>query len=314
MFNNILSITEYNQTHNIIKFLGFKIKLPKPKYANIYKNLPYQKYKKNNLPISSIPKAEGVFRDIQLANLTLLKEFDYVCKKNDLTYWLDFGTLLGAIRHKGFIPWDDDIDIGMLRSDYNKLIDCFKKSSKDSDIFADFVKCENNNSQIILKIMHKKCKELFVDVFPYDIYDKALTTEAQINKTLELKQLRKDLQKEFQQDFSIADTINLINIFKNKIKLIDNLNDKNDLVWGIDYNHSWKNWFSPFSTIFPLKTIEFEGYEFPCFNKPEEYLTKVYGDYMAYPKKFGYGHNMFVDFDNKTKDLISEIIKNKEQL
>lgn len=75
---------------------------------------PYAEYKKNNVDITSLPPATGQIRDVQLSNLELLKELDYVCKKNNLQYWLDFGTLIGAIRHKGFIPWDDDIDTGMM--------------------------------------------------------------------------------------------------------------------------------------------------------------------------------------------------------
>lgn len=55
--------------------------------------------------------------------LYLLQSFDTVCKKHDIDYWLDYGTLLGAIRHQGFIPWDTDTDVGMLRSDYALFLD-----------------------------------------------------------------------------------------------------------------------------------------------------------------------------------------------
>ena len=55
--------------------------------------------------------------------LYLLQSFDTVCKKHDIDYWLDYGTLLGAIRHQGFIPWDTDTDVGMLRSDYGVFLE-----------------------------------------------------------------------------------------------------------------------------------------------------------------------------------------------
>lgn len=67
------------------------------------------------------------FRKMQLAQLDMLIDFDRVCRKHDINYVIFTGTLLGAVRHKGFIPWDDDADIGILREDYEK----FKKVSSE---------------------------------------------------------------------------------------------------------------------------------------------------------------------------------------
>ena len=81
------------------------------------------------------------------------------------------------------------------------------------------------------------------------------------------------------------------------------------LFWGLDYSHHWKNWFTDIDTIYPLKEIEFEKNMFPCFNNVENYLQKVYGNYMKYPKKFGYGHNMFTNLTEEEKAVIMELRK-----
>ena len=69
-------------------------------------------------------------KEIKIILLGLLEEFDFICRSNNLKYSLCGGTMLGAIRHKGFIPWDDDVDIFMLRNEYEKFLKIFKKSRR----------------------------------------------------------------------------------------------------------------------------------------------------------------------------------------
>ena len=304
MLEKLFSITELNETHNILRIMGIKIKFPKQEIIKIKKQLPYETYKLNNADIKTIPSASGQLRDIQLANLALLKELDYVCKKNNINYWIDFGTLLGAVRHKGFIPWDDDIDTGMLRADYNEIVDIFNKTSRNPDIYADYYRCPNNPCQMIVKIQHKKCPHLFVDIFPYDFTDKFLDEKEQIKETKILKKTRSNMEHytSFRDSSTkVLETIS-INIYKGK-------NTKSNLAWGIDFNHHWKNWFSRYEDIFPLQEIMFENISFPCINNIEGYLQKVYGNYMSYPKKLGYGHSMFAKLSEEEKAVIKSLVE-----
>ena len=74
----------------------------------------------------------SVLRQHQLRMLELLKVIDCICKKHDIPYWLSSGTLIGAARHKGFIPWDDDLDIEMMREDYLRLIKILPEELPDN--------------------------------------------------------------------------------------------------------------------------------------------------------------------------------------
>lgn len=310
----LFSMENYGQTHYQIRLCGLKIKFTKRKFAKLRSESPYYYYKKNNIDITTIPPATGQTRDIQLANLALLKELDYVCKQNNLKYWLDGGTLLGAVRHKGFIPWDDDIDVAMLRDDYEKIIDAFKKSTRNPDIFADYAIGDRNFAQCIIKVQHKKCPHLFVDIFPWERYGKRLTIEEQLQKTLYLKSLRTELEKIFKVKEPSSKVRKMICSYMTEKVLTNKVtDDKGDYVWGLDFNHGWSNWFTHYEVLHPLKTIEFEGIEFPCLNDPDAFLSRLYGDYMAYPKKIGTGHSMFLNLDNEEKQAIEELKCNKEK-
>ena len=299
---NIFSIKDYGETHKIMRIFGIKLKFPKREYLKKKKENPYYYYKKNNLDITTLPPATGQLRDIQLANLALLKELDYVCKQNGLPYWLDGGTLIGAVRHKGFIPWDDDIDTAMVRDDYEKIIDAFQKSSRNPDIFAGLTQDQNNNC--IIKVQHKKCPYLFVDIFPWDSYGDCLTTEEQLQKTKRIKEIRKPFKHLKIDKEELKQRLN--QTMEDKI-LTHKQVENSDYVWGIDYGHQWKNWFTRYDVVNPLKTISFEGSEFPCMNNPDAFLTRVYGDYMAYPKKITMGHSMFLNLSDEDKAVIKEL-------
>lgn len=121
---------------------------------------------------------EMSLEDLKKIQLEILDYVSSFCEKNKINYWLDCGTLLGAVRHNGYIPWDDDIDIGMLREDYDKFIKLFNKQNDKYKVYS----IENNKkfnypyAKVLdtttvlyepdMKYGKKSC--INIDVFVYD--------------------------------------------------------------------------------------------------------------------------------------------------
>ncbi len=317
-FENLLSIKEYNDTSIIIRFCFIKIKFPKLKFIILKMKSPFYIYKRKNIDITTVPKATGQLREIQLANLAILKEADKIFKQNGITYWIDGGTMLGAVRHKGYIPWDDDIDIVMLRDDYEKVIQTISEKTANPDIYAEYYRMETNPAIIFIKVKHKKCPHLFIDIFPMDVYGKAMSVEEQNRLSEKIIELRKGLTKTINKDASNEELKNILKsisekrIFNNAIP--DEIQNC-DIMWGIDFHHFQHNFFMNYNNIFPLKEIEFEGIMLPIANNYDYYLKQSFGNYMSYPDKLAIGHAAFLNLDNEEKENIKAFIESsyKEQ-
>ena len=116
----------------------------------------------------------------QLVMLEMLKELDRICKKYGISYFLYWGTLLGAIRHNGFIPWDDDLDVGVMRKDYLRLMNVLpcelpehivlQNNDTDKNYFYFFSKLRYKRSFLDEGTYDKVFKErgIFIDIFPFD--------------------------------------------------------------------------------------------------------------------------------------------------
>ena len=119
--------------------------------------------------------------EIKLIELEILQYIHDFCVKNDIKYFINYGTLIGAVRHKGFIPWDDDIDICMFRKDYEKFIDLFSKDDgiykilsleTDDKYYNNFMKVINSKTKIEDERNYKTYDlGIFVDIFPIDSFD-----------------------------------------------------------------------------------------------------------------------------------------------
>lgn len=249
---------------------------------------------KNFFIASHLASASGLLRDIQLAQLKMLEEVHRICEKNKLTYWLEFGTLIGAVRHKGFIPWDDDIDICMMRSDYERFISIFNEQTVDKNLYAAQRSCGKGLYNSI-NIYHSQIKLITIDIFPCDFYYKQLDDNEKIEFSIKLQKLCEN-NKKYYTSLNISE-------FHNHIKKLQNTyfpetNDSRDfktpsIFFGIEFCHKAHpfNIFD-YNTIFPLKKIQFEGKEFYSVNNPDIHLTYLYGDYMSLPKNISYHHDI----------------------
>lgn len=113
--------------------------------------------------------------EIRSIELSILDHIDVVCKKNSIRYYLFYGSLLGAIRHKGFIPWDDDIDIVMPRPDYDKFVQLYKsddsfelKKPGDNDYTYEFAKVFDKHTIVEEDVTGESDYGIWVDIFPLD--------------------------------------------------------------------------------------------------------------------------------------------------
>lgn len=309
LFNifTIATISNYSETRNLITILGFKIKIAKREIAKERQENVFYQYKKDKIDITKVPQAQGLLRDIQLANLALLKELAYVCEKNNFKYILDAGTLLGAMRHSRFIPWDDDIDILMFREDYEKIVSAFKNTTRNSDIYAEYHRDKDTNSQYFIKIKHKKCPFLGVDIFPLDSYGKHLSLKEQLIATNKICKILKHLKKEIDPNISNKETKTILTkTMKEKI-LLSSTNENGDFVYGVDFAHKLKNWFLDRDIVLPLRKVQFEDSKYTTVNKPKEFLKNIYGDYMKYPKKMKILHYSYKNLTSEQLEAIKKL-------
>lgn len=240
-----------------------------------------------------------MINDLRKAQLVMQDILDYVveiCDENNIFYWLEGGTLLGAVRHKGFIPWDDDIDICMMYDDYNKFLSIFKNNEKytllekntEKDYEFPYAKvvsnlhtCEYNGT------IHNK--GIWIDIFPMNFYDIScvdrlnefgiLKQERKLNKQKKLKTIKEKIMITIRQRIIKSKILKL-----KKILSIEKNKGSKDIVQH-DVNLITGKINRKYEDIFPLKKIIFEGKKYNCPNNYDNYLKELYNDYMKIPKE-----------------------------
>lgn len=318
LLDKIFSIKDKNYNKEIY-ICGIKIKI-KTKFLSLQQEIKLLRtILEKSIDITKVPKATGNFRKVQLIKTQLLKITDIICKKYNLTYWLDFGTLIGAIRHKGFIPWDDDVDVCMLKEDYIKIPEIFEKELADTGL--SFIYGSIAGVQLI-KFQYKK---YYIDIFPMEYTDKRYeTTEDKKNFIKKWLKVRQELFKKYKLDDFKNKVINHFDIMPDADKLKKQIIDKNytqtadtrQLIRSVE-TMTRTELCAIFETdnIFPLQELEFEDYKFPAPSNPLQHLYESgeYGEYgavMNFPTitDSGFGHTQ-TEFENIDYDSILSELK-----
>lgn len=238
-----------------------------------------------------------VLRSCQLKQLTILEEIDRICRLHDIPYWLDGGSLLGAVRHGGFIPWDDDIDIAMRLEDAERFKKVAPAELRDGlmlqtpeteptkepimkvrDLDSFFVEAGDDFSA-------DYCKGLYVDIFPFIDYPDVSAAFARrygkgLSKCYSILHRKHRYSLRSTAEFFWFGTLYWLYrcmwaaafLFRKGGTYISNTLENNG--YGIMHRRD---------SVFPISTITFEGKTFSAPCNPDAYLRDLYGDYMRVP-------------------------------
>ncbi len=250
----------------------------------------------------------GELRSLQIVLLEMLVELDRICGKHGIRYGLDAGTLLGAVRHKGFIPWDDDVDLVMLRSEYDKLREAcktdldvsrffFQDNTTDPEYRRGFGRLRRLDSEFVrCGQEHLKMRTgIFLDIFPRDNVPDFYPLR--VCCTLYCYFWRKVLYSDDGKVnaanaaarfvYSLLNCIPLRAAFAAYGWLAERMNARHTrfvrcyafpVVAKQRLAHGYqRSWFEEFMTM------EFEGKTLSASTQYADYLTFLYGDYMQMP-------------------------------
>ncbi len=258
-------------------------------------------------------RAEGetTLRQAQLVMLRNLRIVDNICRRHELRYWLCSGTLLGAVRHQGFIPWDDDIDIAMPREDYEKFLAIAADELPDSVMLDlriastpsryNIIPCKIRDLNSIIvepgNNFEGAYQGIFLDIFPFDWFSPKNTFRFKYEHFLKSAYIFIVKLKEsifYKQESSGRRFLSYFNflwllLFKGILKISRKEIERNlrgevgKAQLGFGYDVPFHGYFDPIE-IFPLKEAFFEGYEFFVPKRSDQYLKKLFGsDFMTPP-------------------------------
>lgn len=243
----------------------------------------------------NIKPATGNMKIIQDAILKLMLLVDRELKKHNIKYFLAHGTLLGAARHKGFIPWDDDSDIAMMREDFDRAIPVLQERFNSNG----FLTCFAATGHFFKVIFNKR---ICVDIFPWDYYYKPLDTEEDMNefrerytqamhdaRDAENNVINPEEPTDWGQFGDIYTTIRDDVLMEGAKPDKENGAIFEGIDWQIMYEKRMGIWYKPpyrHEWVLPYSEIDFCGHKFPAPANVDAWLRVRYGDWHSFRPDF----------------------------
>lgn len=233
-------------------------------------------------------------RRLQLRMLDMLIVVDEICQRHNIPYWIEGGTLLGAVRHGGFIPWDDDLDIALMKNDYIKLLKYLKEElperyklqthETDRNYYLMFAKIRELDSEIKEVGEYDELyayKGIYIDIFSMEpVYPFFSKVSSYLNYLV--RKFASGRRRYFGKVIAVIMLFWLFKCGNGLFRLLGWLKKPSTI--GYSYGV-----YSPLQCsedmLFPLSEIDFENHRFKAPAQVDAYLRSVFGDYMELPAK-----------------------------